>query len=78
MEVDIACVGFGPATAGFLKTISQKLYREDGMPVAESSVMPGMPPQIICYERADDVGFGVSGVVTRGQGIRETMPDFDP
>ena len=23
--------------------------------------MPGMPPQVICYERADDIGFGVSG-----------------
>ncbi len=78
MEVDIACVGFGPATAGFLKTISQKLYKDDGTPIAESKVMPGMPPQIICYERADDVGFGVSGVVTRGKGIKETIPDFDP
>jgi len=78
MEVDIACVGFGPASAGFLKTISQKLYKEDGSPVAESAVMPGMPPQIICYERADDVGFGVSGVVTRGKAIRETIADFDP
>lgn len=78
MEVDIACVGFGPATAGFLKTMSKELYGEDGMPVVESKVMPGMPPQIICYERADDIGFGVSGVVTRGKGIRETIPDFNP
>jgi len=78
MEVDIACVGFGPATAGFLKTLGSKLYNEDGTPIGESEVMPGMPPQIICYERADDVGFGVSGVVTRGKAIRETMPDFEP
>jgi electron-transferring-flavoprotein dehydrogenase len=76
MEVDIACVGFGPATAGFLKTFSQ-LTGQLAEPL-ESAVMPGMPPQVICYERADDVGFGVSGVVTRGRAIRETMPDFDP
>jgi electron-transferring-flavoprotein dehydrogenase len=28
-----------------------------------------MPLQVICYERADDIGFGVSGVVTRRRGI---------
>ena len=78
MEVDIACVGFGPATAGFLKTIGKELHNEDGSPAVESKVIPGMPPQIICYERADDIGFGVSGVVTRGKAIQETLPDFDP
>ena len=40
--------------------------------------MPGMPLQVICYERADDIGFGVSGVVTRARGIRSTFPDLDP
>ena len=40
--------------------------------------MPGMPPQVVCYERADDIGFGVSGVVTRARGIRATFPDLDP
>ena len=77
MDVDIVCVGFGPGTGGFLTTLSRGLLREDGTPVAESRVMPGMPPQIICYERADDISFGVSGVVTRGQGIRESFPDLD-
>ena len=33
---------------------------------------------MICYERADDIGFGVSGVVTRARGIRATLPDLDP
>ncbi len=37
-----------------------------------------MPPQIICYERADDVGFGVCGVVTRARGIRASFPELDP
>ena len=32
-----------------------------------------MPPQVICYERADDIGFGVSGVVTRARGIRAAV-----
>ena len=39
----------------------------------ESRAMPGMPLQVICYERADDIGFGVSGVVTRARGIRASL-----
>jgi len=78
MEVDIACVGFGPAMGGFLSTLSRALTNEDGTPAVESKVMPGMPPQVICYERADDIGFGVSGVVTKARGIRATFPDLDP
>jgi electron-transferring-flavoprotein dehydrogenase len=78
MEVDIACVGFGPAMGGFLTTLSRALVDEHGMPLLESSVMPGMPLQVVCYERADDICFGVSGVVTRGRSIRETFPDLDP
>ncbi|MGE4297955.1 MAG: 4Fe-4S ferredoxin [Desulfovibrionaceae bacterium] len=70
MDVDIVCVGFGPASAGFLTTLSRALMNPDGTPIAESTAMPGMPPQIICYERADDIGFGVSGVVTRGRAIK--------
>ncbi|HEU5400421.1 MAG TPA: hypothetical protein VFU86_03635 [Terriglobales bacterium] len=75
LEVDIACVGFGPAMGGFLTTLVSKMNDEQN-PV-ESKAMPGMPPQVICYERADDVGFGVSGVVTRARGIRASLPDFD-
>ena len=37
-----------------------------------------LPLNVICYERADDIGFGVSGVVTRARGIRASFPDFDP
>jgi len=77
MDVDIACVGFGPAMGGFLHTLSQGLTKEDGSPVAESKAMPGMPPQVICYERADDTGFGVSGVVTKARGVRASFPDLD-
>jgi len=64
MDVDIVCVGFGPATAGFLTTISK------------ATDLP--PLQIVCYERAEDIGFGVSGVVTRARGIRASLPDLDP
>jgi electron-transferring-flavoprotein dehydrogenase len=78
MDVDIVCVGFGPATGGFLTTLSRELVNADGTPKLESAVSPGMPPQVICYERADDIGFGVSGVVTRARGIRQTFPDLDP
>ena len=78
MDVDIACVGFGPAAGGFLTTLARKLTNPDGTPAIESKVAPGLPPQIVCYERADDIGFGVSGVVTRARGIRATFPDLDP
>ena len=77
MDVDIACVGFGPATAGFMHTLSQAMTAEDGSVLLESKVMPGMPLQVVCYERADDIGFGVSGVVTRGKALRESLPDLD-
>jgi electron-transferring-flavoprotein dehydrogenase len=67
MDVDIVCVGFGPATGGFLTTLSRHLPLPDGS-----------LPQVICYERADDIGFGVSGVVTKARGIRASFPDLDP
>jgi electron-transferring-flavoprotein dehydrogenase len=63
---------------GFLTTLSRALVGESGEPLLSSSAMPGMPLQVICYERADDLGFGVSGVVTRARGIRQSFPDLDP
>ncbi len=78
MEADIVCVGFGPATAGFLTRLSREVANPDGTPRLESAVVPGMPLQVICYERADDLGFGVSGVVSKARAIRETLPDLDP
>ena len=66
MEVDIVCVGFGPAMGGFLTTLSRGL------------ATAGTCPQIVCYERAEGLGFGVSGVVTRARGIRSSFPDLDP
>ena len=78
MDVDIVCVGFGPATGGFLTTLSRKLVNPDGTPAVESAAMPGAPPQVLCYERADDLAFGVSGVVTRARGLRASFPDLDP
>ena len=78
MNVDIVCVGFGPAMGGFLTTLSKSLVKEDGSPAVESTAAPGLPPQVICYERADDVGFGVSGVVTPGRSIKASFPQLDP
>ncbi len=78
MAVDIVCVGFGPAMGGFLTTLSRQLVKEDGSPAIESAAAPGMPPQVICYERADDPGFGVSGVVTPGRSIKASFPQLDP
>jgi electron-transferring-flavoprotein dehydrogenase len=77
MDVDIACVGFGPATGGFLSTLARKLADPSDTPI-ESKAMPGMPLQVVCYERADDIGFGVSGVVTRARAIRESYPELKP
>ncbi len=77
MDVDIVCVGFGPATAVFLTTLSRQLASADGAPEVESAVVPGLPPQVLCYERADDIGFGVSGVVTRARALRASFPDLE-
>jgi electron-transferring-flavoprotein dehydrogenase len=77
LDADIVCVGFGPATAGFLATLSRQLTKADGTPAFESRVAPGLPLQVLCYERADDIGFGVSGVVTRARVLRATFPDLD-
>jgi electron-transferring-flavoprotein dehydrogenase len=78
MEVDVVCVGFGPAVGGFLTALSRELVNPDGTPRFESKVAPGLPLQVICYERADDIGFGVSGVVTKARGIRASFPNLDP
>ena len=43
MDVDIVCVGFGPATAGFLTTLSRQLVNPDGTPAIESPAIPGCP-----------------------------------
>ena len=77
MDADIVCVGFGPATAGFLTTLSKQLLNPDGSPAVESAVAPGLPPQVLCYERADDIGFGVSGVVTKARALRASFPDLE-
>jgi electron-transferring-flavoprotein dehydrogenase len=77
MDADIVCVGFGPATAGFLSTLSKQLVHADGTPAVESAVAPGLPLQVLCYERADDIGFGVSGVVTKARALRASFPDID-
>jgi electron-transferring-flavoprotein dehydrogenase len=78
MEVDIACVGFGPAMGGFLSALTRKWTEHPEDPAFESKVAPGMPLQVLCYERADDLAAGVSGVVTRAQGIRASLPQFNP
>ncbi|MBI4875034.1 MAG: 4Fe-4S ferredoxin [Acidobacteria bacterium] len=67
MDVDIVCVGFGPATGGFLTTLARGFADSDTP-----------PPMVICYERADDIGYGVSGVVTRARGIRASFPELNP
>jgi electron-transferring-flavoprotein dehydrogenase len=78
LDVDIVCVGFGPAMGGFLTTLSRRLVQGDGTPALESAAAPGLPLQVVCYERADDLGFGVSGLVTRARGLRASFPDIDP
>ena len=77
MVVDIACVGFGPAMGGFLTTLSRNSWHPDGSPRFDSAACPGVPLQVICYERADGLGFGVSGAVTRARGIRASFPDLN-
>jgi electron-transferring-flavoprotein dehydrogenase len=78
MEVDLACVGFGPATGGFLTELVRAWNENPADPAFESRVAPGMPLQVLCYERADDLAAGVSGVVTRAKGIRASFPELNP
>jgi electron-transferring-flavoprotein dehydrogenase len=78
MEVDIACAGFGPAMGGFLTTLTRGWIENPADPAFESKVAPGMPLQVVCYERADDIASGVSGLVTRARGIRATFPNLNP
>lgn len=74
MDVDIACAGFGPAMGGFLTTLTQAWNANPADAAFVSKVMPGMPLQVLCYERADDLAAGVSGVVTQAEGIRASFP----
>ena len=78
MDVDIACAGFGPAMGGFLSTLANAWNENPADPAFESKIAPGMPLQILCYERSDDISAGVSGVVTRGQSIRTSFPALNP
>ena len=36
LDADIVCVGFGPATGGFLTTLSRQIMNPDGTPALES------------------------------------------
>ena len=78
MEVDIACVGFGPAMGGFLTTLTREWTAHPDDPAFASRVAPGMPLQVLCYERADDIAAGVSGIVTSARGIRASFPELNP
>src|ERR1019366_8191809 len=78
MEVDIACVGFGPAMGGFLTTLTREWGEHPDDPAFQSKVAPGMTLQVLCYERADDIAAGVSGVVTKARGIRSSFPTLNP
>jgi electron-transferring-flavoprotein dehydrogenase len=78
MDVDIACAGFGPAMGGFLTTLTKAWTANPADPAFESKAAPGMPLQVLCYERADDISSGVSGAVTCGQSIRASFPDLKP
>ena len=77
MKVDIACAGFGPAMGGFLTTLTQAWNKNPGDPAFQSKAAPGMPLQVLCYERADEISAGVSGVVTRAHGIRSSFPQLN-
>src|SRR3954467_104644 len=78
IEAGTAWVGFGPATAGFLTTLNRAWMENPADPIFESKVAPGLPLQVLCYERADDIAAGVSGVVTAAHGIRASFPNLNP
>jgi electron-transferring-flavoprotein dehydrogenase len=76
MDTDIVCVGFGPATAGFLYALTQECSAMLGGSESSGGDATCNVPQVICYERASDLSFGVSGVVTRGKGIKKSIPNI--
>jgi electron-transferring-flavoprotein dehydrogenase len=78
LDVDIACVGFGPAMGGFLTTLVRAWNQNPADPAFESAAVPGMPMQVMCYERADDLAAAVSGVVSKARGIFASFPDLKP
>ena len=78
IDVDIVCVGFGPAMGGFLTTLTRAWNENPADPAFESQIAPGMPLQVLCYERAADIAAGVSGAVTRARGIRGSFPELNP
>lgn len=77
MQVDIVCVGFGPAMGGFLTTLAPHIQGGDEKEALKSRAVPDLPLQVLCYERAEDIGFGVSGVVSRARSIRRSFPELD-
>ena len=77
LSIDIACVGFGPAMGGFLTTLSRRLSDPGASTSLSSRAAPGMPLQVVCYERADSLGFGVSGVATKAASIRASLPGLE-
>jgi electron-transferring-flavoprotein dehydrogenase len=77
MDVDIVCAGFGPAMGGFLTTLTRAWNENPADPALVSTASPGMPLQVLCYERADDISAGVSGVVTRGESIRKSFQELN-
>ena len=79
IQADIVVAGFGPAAAGFLLALGPELakVKAPGAPLYASQVKPGAPLKVICCERADDLGFGVSGIVTPAMALRESFPDLD-
>ncbi len=79
LDADIVCVGFGPAAGGFLTTLTRGIQQAmEAGETLDSRAMPGMPPLVLCYERADDIAFGVSGVVTRARAIKASFPELNP
>jgi electron-transferring-flavoprotein dehydrogenase len=72
IDADIVCVGCGPAASGFLYTLSVLLKDY----LSEQGSSEAKVPQIICYERADDLAFGVSGVVTKARSILKSLPEL--
>jgi electron-transferring-flavoprotein dehydrogenase len=63
---------------GFLTTLTRQMSEHPEDPAFQSKAMPGMPLQVLCYERADDIAAGVSGVVTQARAIRSSFPELNP
>ena len=79
MDVDIACVGFGPAMGGFLTTLARQLAaRGRHARWSKARPCPACRSRSSATSAPTTSASASRGVVTRARGIRASFPELDP